>query len=98
MMRSVVLLIALVAVMASTAVTGYGGGPPLTKLLVGQTFVNAVPTGFWVAKEKGFFRKYGLDLNFTLFRGDTQGVQALVAGNPPVRALRAAETQRVHAG
>lgn len=61
-----------------------GAAPVLTTVDVGQTFVNAVPTGFWVAGERGFFRKYGLGVRIVLFRGDTQGTQALIAGGIPL--------------
>jgi NitT/TauT family transport system substrate-binding protein len=67
-----------------TVGVGASASPALTKISVGQTFVNAVPTGFWVAKERGFFRKYGLDVELVLFRGDTQGTQALLAGGIPL--------------
>jgi NitT/TauT family transport system substrate-binding protein len=63
---------------------GMGAAPSLSTVVVGQTFVNAVPTGFWVAKERGFFRKHGLDVRLVLFRGDTQGTQALIAGGIPL--------------
>ncbi len=63
---------------------GAGAAPALVTVDVGQTFVNAVPTGFWIAKERGFFRKYGLDVRLVLFRGDTQGTQALIAGGIPL--------------
>lgn len=63
---------------------GMGAGSTLITVDVGQTFVNAVPTGFWVAKERGFFRQHGLDVRIVLFRGDTQGTQALIAGGIPL--------------
>lgn len=74
----------LVALLAGWPGAGAGASPALTAINVGQTFVNAVPTGFWVAKERGFFRKYGLDVRLVLFRGDTQGTQAMIAGGIPV--------------
>ena len=63
---------------------GAGAAPTLVTVDVGQTFVNAVPTGFWIAKERGFFRQHGLDVRIVLFRGDTQGTQALIAGGIPL--------------
>lgn len=74
----------LVSLLAFCAGPGAGAPPALTPVSVGQTFVNAVPTGFWVAKDRGFFRKYGLDVRIVQFRGDTQGTQALVAGSIPL--------------
>jgi NitT/TauT family transport system substrate-binding protein len=74
----------LIAGLAACFGAGAGAAPALTTVNVGQTFVNAVPTGFWVAKERGFFRKYGLDVRLVLFRGDTQGTQAMIAGGIPL--------------
>jgi ABC-type nitrate/sulfonate/bicarbonate transport system substrate-binding protein len=55
-----------------------------TQLLVGQTFVNAVPTGFWIAMEQGFFKKYDLDIKIVHFRGNPIGTQALLTGSIPI--------------
>ncbi len=61
-----------------------GTSPALTTVVAGQGFVDATPTGFWVAKEKGFFRRYRLDVKFVLFRGGTQTTQALIALTIPL--------------
>jgi NitT/TauT family transport system substrate-binding protein len=45
-----------------------------------QPFVNVLPAGLWVAKDRGFFRKYGIDLDIVIFRGSTQAMQAVLAG------------------
>jgi NitT/TauT family transport system substrate-binding protein len=55
-----------------------------TELLVGQTFVNAVPVGFWVGQERGLFKKYGVDVKIVQFRGNPVGTQALLTGAIPV--------------
>jgi NitT/TauT family transport system substrate-binding protein len=55
-----------------------------TQLLVGQTFVNAVPTGFWIGTEQGFFKKHGVDLKIIHFRGNPIGTQALLSGSIPI--------------
>ncbi len=54
------------------------------ELLVGQTFVNAVPVGFWVGQERGLFKKYGVDVKIVQFRGNPIGTQALLTGAIPV--------------
>lgn len=54
------------------------------ELLVGQTFVNAVPVGFWVGNERGFFKKQGLDIKIVQFRGNPVGTQALLTAAIPV--------------
>ncbi len=84
MRRIVILGLLFGVVMSAWPDAGIGAAPALTSVNVGQTFVNAVPTGFWVAKERGFFRKYGLDVRLVLFRGDTQGTQAMIAGGIPI--------------
>jgi NitT/TauT family transport system substrate-binding protein len=55
-----------------------------TEILVGQTFVNAVPVGFWVGQERGLFKKYGVDVKIVQFRGNPVGTQALLTGAIPV--------------
>ncbi len=57
---------------------------PLTPIFVGQAFVNAVATPFWVGVERGFFTKHGLDVKIVLFRGSTIASQALLTGSIPV--------------
>jgi len=72
-------VIAAALVVAGTAVPGRSAGP-LVKVTLAQPFVNVLPAGFWVAKDRGFFRRYGIDLEIVLFRGSTQAMQALLAG------------------
>jgi len=57
---------------------------PPNQLLVGQTFINAVPIGFWIGMEQGFFKKYGLDIKIVYFRGNPIGTQALLTGSIPI--------------
>ena len=57
---------------------------PPNQLLVGQTFINAVPIGFWTGMEQGFFKKYGLDIKIVYFRGNPVGTQALLTGSIPI--------------
>ena len=83
-MRQVLAIGLLLGLLAVWPGAGAGAAPGLMTVSVGQTFVNAVPTGFWVARDRGFFRKYGLDVRIVLFRGDTQGTQALIAGSIPL--------------
>lgn len=56
---------------------------PLTEVLVGKTFVNAVPAGFWIGTDRGFFKKYGLEIKIIQFTGNTIGTQALLTGSIP---------------
>jgi NitT/TauT family transport system substrate-binding protein len=36
---------------------------------------------YWVAKEAGIFRKYGLDVELIFINGSTRGIQSLIAGD-----------------
>ncbi len=56
----------------------------LKKIKIGYPAIayNQVPV--WVAKEAGFFRRYGLDVELVFFRGGQMAVQALVSGDPPI--------------
>jgi NitT/TauT family transport system substrate-binding protein len=40
---------------------------------------SSVP--FWVAKEMGFFKKHGLDVDMLFINGSTRGIQSLIAGD-----------------
>jgi hypothetical protein len=41
---------------------------------------NASPA-YWVAKEKGIFKKHGLDIDLIYISGSTRGIQSLIAGD-----------------
>jgi NitT/TauT family transport system substrate-binding protein len=41
---------------------------------------NASPA-YWVAKEKGIFKKHGLDIELIYISGSTRGIQSLIAGD-----------------
>jgi NitT/TauT family transport system substrate-binding protein len=41
---------------------------------------NASPA-YWVAKERGIFRKHGLDIELIYISGSTRGIQSLIAGD-----------------
>ena len=36
---------------------------------------------YWIAKEAGFYRKYGLDAEMLYINGSTRGIQSLIAGD-----------------
>ena len=52
-----------------------------TKVTIGQSFVNPAAAGFWVARDLGFFSKYGLDVTIVPISGDTRTVQTLLSGD-----------------
>ena len=37
--------------------------------------------GYWVAKEAGFFKKHGLDMDLIFIDGSSRGIQSLIAGD-----------------
>src|SRR5574341_1358506 len=56
----------------------------LKKIKIGYPAVSYNQIHIWVAKDGGFFRKYGLDAELIFFRGGQLATQALVAGDPPI--------------
>src|ERR1044072_1081843 len=53
----------------------------------GYSSFSANQTALWVAKEEGFFKRFGLDPDLILIEGGTRGAQALISGDLPVMAL-----------
>ena len=62
----------------------HGTASAAVKLNVGLGYVAVAPVGLWVAQDEGFFAKEGLDVSVILLRGDTQTMQALLAGSLPI--------------
>jgi NitT/TauT family transport system substrate-binding protein len=56
----------------------------LKKIKIGYPAVSYNQIHVWVAKDAGFFRKYGLDAELIFFRGGQMATQSLVAGDPPI--------------
>ena len=54
---------------------------PLQKINVAFSSISGNMTPLWVTYEKGFFRKYGLDVQVILIESGTTTAQALVAGD-----------------
>src|SRR6266481_1056079 len=55
-------------------------------LLVVNSALNMLTVPLWVAKEKGYFHKYGLDVNTIYIPSGTMGMQALLAGETKILA------------
>jgi len=72
-------LYVLVSVMLAV-IAPLGTAASLHRVRVGIAFTTPAAAGAWVGKDRGFFRKHGVEAELLLFRGDTQGVQALAAG------------------
>src|ERR1043165_9957152 len=63
--------------------------PPLLAaegLLVVNSALNVQTAPLWVAKEKGYFHKYGLDVDTVYIPSGTMGMQALLAGETKILA------------
>ncbi len=56
------------------------------KVLVVYSALNMFTAPVWVAKEKGFFHKYGLDLDTIYIPSGTLGMQALLGGETKILA------------
>jgi NitT/TauT family transport system substrate-binding protein len=57
------------------------------RFLFGYSSLSANQTALWVAKDEGFFKRFGLDPDLILIEGGTRGAQALISGDLPVMAL-----------
>jgi NitT/TauT family transport system substrate-binding protein len=55
-----------------------------SKLLLGYSSLSSNQTPVWVAKEEGFYKRFGLDADLILIEGSTRGAQALIAGDLPI--------------
>ena len=54
------------------------------KLLIVHSALNLLTSPLWVAKEKGFFLKYGLDAETIYIPSGTMGMQALLGGETKI--------------
>jgi ABC-type nitrate/sulfonate/bicarbonate transport system substrate-binding protein len=55
-----------------------------TKLLLGYSSLSSNQTPVWVAKEEGFYKRFGVDADLILIEGSTRGAQALISGDLPM--------------
>jgi ABC-type nitrate/sulfonate/bicarbonate transport system substrate-binding protein len=56
------------------------------KLLIVHSALNMFTTPLWMAKEKGFFRKHGLDVETIYIPSGTLGMQSLLGGETKILA------------
>lgn len=65
----------------------FAGGP--TRMAEATSYVAyisdspAASSVYWVTKDAGFFKKYGLDLDLIFIDGSTRGIQSLISGGVP---------------
>ena len=55
-----------------------------SKLLLGYSSLSSNQTPVWVAKEEGFYKRFGVDADLILIEGSTRGAQALISGDLPI--------------
>jgi NitT/TauT family transport system substrate-binding protein len=58
-----------------------------TRFLMGYSSFSANQTPIWVAKEEGFFKRYGTDPDLILIEGGTRGAQALISNDIPIMGM-----------
>ena len=58
-----------------------------TRFLMGYSSFSANQTPVWVAKEEGFFKRYGTDPDLILIEGGTRGAQALISNDIPIMGM-----------
>lgn len=58
-----------------------------TKLQLGYSSFSSNITPLWVAKEEGFFKRFGLDVELILIEGGTRGAQSLISGDLPIMGM-----------
>jgi NitT/TauT family transport system substrate-binding protein len=57
------------------------GTPPLQKITVAYSSISGNNAPLWVTQEKGFFKKYGLDVQAVLIESGSTSAQSLIAGD-----------------
>jgi NitT/TauT family transport system substrate-binding protein len=57
------------------------GTPPLQRVMVAYSSISGNNAPLWVTQERGFFRKYGLDVQVVLIESGSTSAQSLIAGD-----------------
>ena len=63
------------------------GAQELKKVRFGYPSLSFRQGHIWVAKDEGFFKKYGLDVEPIFLRGGQLAIQALASGDPPLMSI-----------
>src|SRR6185295_7221668 len=77
MFYRVLLALALVSSVSTTALSA-------TKLTIGHSTINPRVAPLWIAQEKGFFQKYGIDATLVFVRNTPLMIAAMKAGTIPI--------------
>jgi len=64
-----------------------GAAQELKKIRFGYPSLGLRQGHIWVAKDEGFFKKYGLDVEPIFLRGGQMAIQALASGDPPLMSI-----------
>src|ERR671931_153723 len=64
--------------------------PALQKINVAYASISGNNAPLWVTQEKGFFRKYGLDVQPVLIESGTTSAQSLISGDVPFAQMAGA--------
>jgi NitT/TauT family transport system substrate-binding protein len=72
-----------VYVFLSSSVFGMTAGAQ-NRLMLGYSSLSSNQTPIWVAKEEGFYKRFGIDADLILIEGSTRGAQALISGDLPM--------------
>jgi len=59
----------------------------MTKLSVAYSTFSAAQAPAWIAKDRGLFEKYGLDVQLLFIRSSSIGVPALMSGAVPIAVM-----------
>src|ERR1043166_5397099 len=54
------------------------------RVMLGYSSLSSNQTPIWVAKEEGFYKRFGIDADLILIEGSTRGAQALISGDLPM--------------
>ena len=76
-----------IAILAAALCADSVGAQELKKVRFGYPSLGFRQGHIWVAKDDGFFKKYGLDVEPIFLRGGQLAIQALASGDPPLMSI-----------
>jgi NitT/TauT family transport system substrate-binding protein len=84
MPRKISLATQAIAVLIVAATSLFVPAPTRAEQKIRMAYISDSPGSsapYWIAKEAGLYKKYGLDVELIFINGSTRGVQSLVAGD-----------------
>ncbi|MBI2999983.1 MAG: ABC transporter substrate-binding protein [Deltaproteobacteria bacterium] len=85
---------ALIVSLVMMSIASQGRTQPLTRVNVGHSMISPEAMAVWVAKDRDFFQKYGLDAQLIQIIGDSPMGQAMMAGEIQIAISGGASTIR----